>query len=519
VSQSDHRAGGAPVEPAIDVGITTASGEGVRSGVAYLYTARMLVAAAGWAGTVIIVRTLSPSDWGRYSFVFGLLGIIGFVVDLQIGRLVLREVIEAGARAGHVVGSYIAFRLLIGLASFVIAVAIVVAGHYDATIVWATVVAALGFFFIAPANGFVVWFQARVWLRPFAIGTVAGAVVQLALVLAVASSGQGTVVLFALTVTAGQVTVLAWRLWALHRRQMAFRLRAEGSQWWTWIKEALPLSIGAALFSIYYRVDIVMLEALDSARAVGEYTIGYKFADLAIFFPEALLTPVMTLMVAAWPNDRSSLRHHVRQSLVLLTVAGVAIGAGFALIARPLIELLYGGRYDVSTDAARLLVAGSVVQYLTYLCFVVLIAIGRNRAYAVAGLVGLALNVCLNLILIPAFSFNGSAVATVITEVAVAMFLVAIVRRTPDLLSVPWAAIARTGAAGLAMTAVYLGAATALPWPVAGGAAMATFLVALHFLRVDGPGGLRTLVRNARFEVTGGAAGRSGVQTETPSDR
>lgn len=519
MSQSDHRAGRASVEPAIDVGVATTSGEGVRSGVAYLYTARMLVAAAGWAGTVIIVRALSPSDWGRYSFVFGLLGIIGFVVDLQIGRLVLREVVEAGDRAGHVVGSYIAFRLLIGLASFVIAVAIVVVGPYDATIVWATVVAAVGFFFIAPANGFVVWFQARVWLRPFAIGTVAGAVVQFALVLAVASTGRGTVVLFALTVTAGQVTVLGWRLWALHRRRMVFRLRAEGSQWWTWIKEALPLSIGAALFSIYYRVDIVMLEALDSARAVGEYTIGYKFADLAIFFPEALLTPVVTLMVAAWPNDLPSLRRHVRESFILLIVAGVAIGVGFALIARPLIELLYGGRYDVSTDAARLLVAGSVFQYLTYLSFVVLIAIGRNRAYAVAGLVGLALNVGLNLILIPAYSFNGSAVATVITEVAVAAFLLAILRRTPELLSVPWSAILRTAVAGLAMTAVYLGAATALPWPVAGGAAVLTFLVALHVLRVDGPGGLRTLVRNARFEVTGGAAGGSDVQAETPSDR
>jgi O-antigen/teichoic acid export membrane protein len=358
-----------------------------------------------------------------------------------------------------------------------------------------------------------------VWLRPFAIGTVAGAGVQLALVLAVASTGDGTVVLFALAATAGQVTVLGWRLWALHRRRMAFRLRAEGSQWWTWIKEAVPLSIGAALFSIYYRVDIVMLEALDSARAVGEYTIGYKFADLAIFFPEALLTPVVTLMVAAWPRDLASLRRHVHQSLVLLVVAGVAIGTGFALVARPLIELMYGPRYDVSTDAARLLVAGSVIQYLSYLSFVVLIAIGRNRAYAVAGLVGLALNVGLNLILIPAYSFNGSAVATVITEVAVAAVLIAILRRTPELLSVPWSAILRTGVAGLAMTAVYLGGATALPWPVAGGAAAVTFLMALHLLRVDGPGGLRTLVRNARFEVTGGGADRSDAQTGTPRDR
>ncbi|MGH9033717.1 MAG: oligosaccharide flippase family protein, partial [Acidimicrobiia bacterium] len=280
----------------------------MRSGAAYLYMARVFVAAAGWTGTVVIVRTLSPSDWGRYSFVFGLLGIVGFVVDLQIGRVVLRQVIHAGPGAGEVVGSYICLRLLVGLMSFVVAVAIVLGGGYEPKIVWATVVAALGFFFIAPANGFVVWFQAQLWLRPFAMATVAGAVVQLALVLAIVMSGNGGVVLFALTATAGQIAVLAWRLWALHRRRMGVRLRADTSAWWAWLKEAIPLSIGAALFSIYYRVDIVMLEALDSARAVGEYTIGYKFADIAIFFPEALLTPVITLLVAAWPDDLPSLR-------------------------------------------------------------------------------------------------------------------------------------------------------------------------------------------------------------------
>jgi O-antigen/teichoic acid export membrane protein len=518
VSESDPRAGGGPGAPA-PPDVTAVGGEGVRSGVAYLYVARIFVAAAGWAGTVVIVRTLSPSDWGRYSFVFGLLGIIGFVVDLQIGRIVLREVIEARADAGRVVGSYISLRLLIGLVSFVVAVAVVLAGRYDTTIVWATVVGAIGFFFIAPANGFVVWFQARVWLRPFAVGTVAGAVVQLAIVLAVAASDNGTVVLFALAATAGQVTVLAWRLWALHRRHMVFRLRAETGQWWTWIKEAIPLSIGAALFSVYYRIDIVMLEALDSARAVGEYTIGYKFADLAIFFPEALLTPVMTLFVAAWPHDASSLRRHVRQSFVLLAVAAVAIGVGFALVAGPLIELLYGDRYATATGASRLLVTGSVIQYVSYLCFMILVAIGRNRPYALAGLAGLVVNVALNLILIPAYSFDGSAIATVVTELVVAVLLIMIVRHTPGILSVPWPAIARAALAGVVMAGVYLGAVVVLPWVVAAGLAGVVFIAALHVLRVDGPGGLRTLARNARFELTGDEADDPDAQAATPSDR
>jgi O-antigen/teichoic acid export membrane protein len=501
VSHTDGRATAGQDEPT-DAPL---SGQGVRSSAAYLYVARIVVAATGWTGTVVIVRTLSPSDWGRYSFVFGLLGIIGFVVDLQVGRIVLREVLDAGAGARHVVGSYISLRLLVGLVSFAIAVAIVLAGGYESKIVWATFVAALGFFFIAPANGFVVWFQARRWLRPFAVATAVGGLFQLALVLAIAISGNGTVVLFALTATGGQLAVLVWRLWALHRRAMGIRLHPDPSRWWVWLREALPLAIGSALVSIYYRVDIVMLEVLDSARAVGEYTIGYKFADLAAFLPAALLTPVLPLLVAAWPHDIASIRRHVRQAIVLLAVAGVASGVGFALVARPMIELLYGARYEVSVDAARLLVVGAVVQYFSYVAYVALVAIGRNGPYAVAGLAGLVLNVGLNLILIPAFSFNGAAAATVITEVAVVALLIAAVRQTPGLLEIPWGSMARTGIAGLAMTAAYFGAVNYLPWPVAGCIAAIVFLGLLHALQVDGPGGLRTLARNARFEVDASA--------------
>ena len=117
----------------------------VGRGATGLLIGRVVSAIAGWAGTVIIARQLSPSDWGGYSFIFGLLGIIGLVVDLQVGRVVLREVLDAGDDAGRVVGSYVVLRLLIGLVAYVAAVAIVVGGGYDRSVVLGTVVAGFGF--------------------------------------------------------------------------------------------------------------------------------------------------------------------------------------------------------------------------------------------------------------------------------------------------------------------------------------------------------------------------------------
>ena len=138
----------------------------VGRGATGLLIGRVVSAIAGWTGTVVIARQLSPSDWGGYSFIFGLLGIIGLVVDLQVGRIVLREVLDAGDDAGRVVGSYVMLRLLIGFVAYVAAVAIVAGGGYDQTVVLGTIVAGFGFLLIAPANGLAIWFEARLWLRP-----------------------------------------------------------------------------------------------------------------------------------------------------------------------------------------------------------------------------------------------------------------------------------------------------------------------------------------------------------------
>ena len=55
--------------------------------------------------------------------------------------------------------------------------------------------------------------------------------------------------------------------------------------------------------------------------------------------------------------------------------------------------------------------------------------------------------------------------------------------------------------------------------PVAAGVAGAAFLALLHLLGADGPGGLRALVQNARFDSSAVEPGSRAPQTATPSER
>ncbi len=470
-------------------------------GAGVLVAGRYAVAVLAWTGTVVIIRQLSPEDWGNYSLIFSVLGIIGLISDLTLSRIVLSSVLraddEAGDEADDVIGSYVTLRLLIGVVSYAVAMAVVIP-FYPPVVIYGAAIAGLNLIVLSGAFGLLLLFEARYWLRSVAGGQLLGAVAQFAVTIAIAVAGLSSILFFAWAAVLNGIVLILWLLWVVHR-VARIRLRVDLGWWWEWAKEAAPLALGSALATIYFRIDIVMLSLLKNATAVGTYSVGYKFSDLLGAIPVAVVTPAMTMMVSSWPGNRPLFRRTFRHACILLAVVAVGGGVGFAVYAEPLIRGLYGSKYVPATDAARLLVAGQALHFFTMLSFITLVSAGRNRLYPVAMLIGVALNVGINLVVIPLYSYNGSAWATVITEAAALVILALGVARIPGLRPLPVAPIGKCIGAGGLTAAVALALSGQVPWPVGGVVAGCVYLAALHLLRVDGPGGLLVLAREGRI--------------------
>lgn len=463
------------------------------------------MAALGWITGLVIIRTLSPAEFGQYSLIFSLLGIIGFVSELRISRIVLQKVIHArdGDEAAAVMGSYTTLRLVIGVVAYLVAMAVVGIGYfvgwYPASLVQSTAVGGLVVIIASGAYGLTLLFEARLWLGSIAASNFWAQAAQLAATVLFAALGIGSVLLFAWANVVNAVVTALWLLWAI-RHVTRIRLRVDRHQWIAWLKEGAPLAIGAALDTIYFRIDIVMLSILDTFRAVGIYSVGYKFSDLLGAVPTAVVTPAMTLMIKAWPDDPVAFRRTFRHTLILLVVGSTGAAVGFGVFATPLMVHLYGAKYASGVYAARLLVAGQALHFYTVLAFITLVSVGRNRLYPIATLTGVVLNVVLNLVLIPQFSYNGSGWATVITETVVMGVLGAGVARIAGLRPLPWWPIGKCLLAGGVMFAAGEAMLGHVFWPVAGVLDGLLYLAVLHVTRVDGPGGLRALLHGGAVD-------------------
>lgn len=467
-----------------------------RSGLAFnagsLVGGRLIVAVLGWLGTVFIARRLGEEGFGQFTLVFSILGMLAIVTDLGIGRVAINGLLDPARDTGAFAGSYVLLRCALGLVGYVIAVALVFVGGYPPVVLRATAVAGLVVLLATPSHAYDLVFQANLRLSKVAVAAMAGQAVQLGLTIIIALRWPGVVWLVVPAVIC-EVVILAVKV-PQARRLVAFRYQFDWRTWLELVREAVPLSVGSALAIVYYRVDSVMLSKLDTFTAVGAYGVAYKFVDLLHYVPTALSVPILTVLVRAWPNDLALVRRTiVRGATFLVHTVTLVLGEVF-LFAKPALRFLYGPAYLEAVGATKVLLLAESLGTLSVLAFSCLIATGRHRRYPLITLAGLGLNIALNLVMIPRYSYRGAAVATLCTEAVVLALMWWQLLATPGIRPLRLGFLLRgVPAAGAAIGVAYL-ARQVLPWPVAAALLVAIYLAGAQVLRSPGPAGWRSLL-------------------------
>lgn len=451
-----------------------------------LLLSRLAISVMGWAGTVLIARLLSPTDWGVFSFVFGLLGMMSIITDLGVGRVVLARLLDEDSDPETFVSSFVALRAVLGLLGYGIAVGYVVLMGYSGDVIRATAIAGLVVVIATPSNALSVLYQSRMKMVTVATAEALAQLLQLGLTILAATTHPGLLI-FILPAIANEIFSGVWKLVGVRRGSVGPRItrRPRLRHWREMLVEAIPLSIGLGMMTLLSKVDVLMLGKLDEFDSVGLYSVAYKFADVMSYAVVAILTPVATLLVAAWPLLHSEFRRHVRTAAITVAVLTSVAALGMWASGREIVALLYGQRFGESADAAWMLLVGAVFAALTQVVLVALISAGRHRVYPWVAFGALLLNIVLNIVLIPHFSYNGAAAATVLTEVLmfVAMWVLA-ARTLPVDRLLPAGKLALIAVITVAVSAATWALDGQVPWLVNAVCAVVLFLAGAFLTRV-----------------------------------
>lgn len=201
------------------------------------------------------------------------------------------------------------------------------------------------------------------------------------------------------------------------------------------VREGLLFSLSGSARSVYDDIDKTMLARLGSLGAAGIYGAAYRIIDVAFL-------PVRSLVFAAYPRffarGAAGVEGAAALARSLVSPAGaysLAAGAALFLLA-PLVPVVLGPSYAGVGGAIRWLAILPLFRSLHYFAADALTGAGY-QGWRTAAQIGVAvLNVVLNLILIPAYSWEGAAWASLACDATLALslwlILTGLARRAPD---------------------------------------------------------------------------------------
>ncbi len=386
--------------------------DAIASNIHWLFFEKGLRILMGLVVGAWVARYLGPAEFGALSYVVALVAFFQAFAQLGLDSIVVRDISQRPDSAAAFLGAALRLRLAAGVLGWFLALgAMVLLRPADQTARVLTAIIACGLVFQA-ADTVDLWFQSQLQSRRTVLAKTLGFVAASLLRIVCIYLGAGLTEFALLLLLESASAALA---------MMVMYRRHPSPHRWTWdanlgrklLTESAPLLLASMAVLIYMRIDQIMLREM-----VGEIDVGIYSAAL----PLSTVWYVVPMVVcSSYAPGLAKLRAHseteylralgrlFRGMWIFSLVASLATAA----CAPWLIGVLYGPAY---ADAAPVLAVHVLALVPVSLGVAQSLWIVHEKRPALAlyrTLAGCAVNLLLNLALIPWLGPLGAAISTV----------------------------------------------------------------------------------------------------------
>ena len=169
--------------------------------------------------------------------------------------------------------------------------------------------------------------------------------------------------------------------------------------------------LGNMVQFLNYRLDMFLVAYFLDVSAVGYYAIAVGIAERLWMIPNSLATVLFPRVAAIGGNSANHLTCKTSRHTLILVFA---LSLPLIALAKPVILLLFGPAFLPSVKPLVFLLPGVIALSFAKILTSDLAGRGRPEFGALAAFVSLAVNIPLNLFLIPRWGISGAAFASTI---------------------------------------------------------------------------------------------------------
>ena len=406
---------------------------------------QILLLLMGFFTLVFMARYLGVSSFGILSLALSISGIFAIIVDMGLGTLMIREISRNKSIADKYIPNVILMKVILSVFTFGLVALLVYIIKYPVIVDVVIYILTISVIINAFTVIFTSIFQANQKMEYISIstiinsaslllGTLIGIFYHLNIIyfafiyIKVKFQIQSSLLplIISLSEELSNILVFTFIILAYKSKYKFSQIKIDWSFWKPTIKEAWPFGITSLSGLLYTYIDSIMLSILKGTVAVGLYSAAYRLMLMVIIIPITMNTVIFPVMSKHFRSSNFTIKRINERYFKYMIIIGIPLGFGTTLLANKIILLIYGIVYTQSIIALQILIWTMVFTFIGASFVQVLQSINEQLIITKISGICVVINIILNLILIPKFSYIGASIATVITEIILVGYTISI---------------------------------------------------------------------------------------------
>ncbi len=355
-----------------------------------------------------------PDVAGQYALIGGYLTVINFFVDLGMMQLVIKKVSEHKELAEKYLSNFFGIQFCLAL-GFMLLLDIIAFTSHSYPIVLKNALYVTGFALLASSlsNPFMAIINAFQRMGIIAVVNFVNSLINITMMLITIYFHKSLFFISFVNLLVGVVDVIIYRYY-VEKNFTKFELKFDFSFWKSLFVVNIPFAL-LTFFSIYNRIDQLLLPHLRSFTENGYYAAAYKFWDILAFLPAIVSASLLPFFAESLSrNNLADTKRGLEAYTKYMIAIAVPFTVGAFLLSHKLIAF-YNPEFDQGAKALGFLVAAVSVLCIYSPANALIITQRTKAAVKITGF-NLLFNLIANLVFIRMYGFVAAGVITLASE-------------------------------------------------------------------------------------------------------
>jgi len=388
----------------------------------WLGAAEVIQRSVAFLATIWLARHFGPAGYGRWAFALSFVALFAVLADFGFGTLTVREIARDKSKTAQYIDNIIVIKLILGLITLgIIALAIQFLDKEPEVV---KLVYFLGIYIVL--NTFTTFFQSIFRANEkMQYETVCRVIESLSLLCLVSFFilSKGSILTLSYAYLGTAIISIVISLGVVWRYFSRFFLEIDWQVCKAILKDAWPFGLTMIFGVIYHQIDTVMLSIMKGDVAVGWYNAAQRLPLMLLIFPTILNGVVFPKMSYFYKFSKIQLRDICLKYFKYMSITGIFVGLVTLFFAGKIINFVFGSEYLQSALALQIIIWSSVLILINSAFFRLLEASDKQITVTKITGCGGVLNIILNYLLIPKYSYIGASIATVASELLITIIV------------------------------------------------------------------------------------------------